>query len=210
VIILIAGCPKHGALPALMEAIRKDDLPGVKASLGENPDLEPVCAENEVCKPLAYAAEHGDLEIIKLLLGAGADPNGKNGTGDTAFMAAEDAFSLAGKSRAEVRAVQEYLLRGGTDPNQANSLGNTAFMCMAAAGDTGMMKIALDYGANVNNRNVDGWTPLMAAAQFGQNRTALWLLQHGADKEVKDKLGKTAHDYAVWFNHDATAKLLQN
>jgi uncharacterized protein len=208
--MLIAGCARHDALPALLGAIRKDDLSGVKASLEKTPDLEPVCAENDVCKPLAYAAEFGDLEIIKALIHAGADPNGKNGGGDTAFMAVENAFSLAGKSRPEVRAVQEYLLRSGTDPNQANSLGNTAFMCMAAAGDTEMMKIALDYGADVNHQNAEGWTPLMAAIQFGQNRSALWLLQHGADKALKDRLGKTAHDYAVWFNHDDTAKLLQN
>jgi ankyrin repeat protein len=208
--MLIIGCQRHDALPALMEAIRKDDLAGVRASLGEKPDLEPVCAENEVCKPLAYAAELGDLEIIKLLLDSGADPNGKNGADDTAFMAADDAFSLAGKSRPEIRAVQEYLLLNGTDPNQANSLGNTAFMCIAAAGDTEMMKTALDHGADVNHQNADGWTPLMAAAQFGQNRTALWLLHQGADKALKDRLGKTAHDYAIWFNHEDTAKLLQN
>ena len=209
-VMLLTGCSRDDSLSALMDAIKKDDLAGVRASLANKPDLEPVCAGNEICKPLAYAAEFGDLEIIKLLMEAGADPNGKNGTDDIAFMAADDAFSFAGKSRAEIRAVQEYLLRGGTDPNQANSLGNTAFMCIAAAGDIEMMKIALGYGADVNHQNADGWTPLMAAAQFGQDRAALWLLKHGADKALKDKLGKTAHDYAVWFNHADTAKILKN
>jgi uncharacterized protein len=210
VIMLMAGCFKYDALPGLMEAIRNDDLAGVRASLEKQPNLEPVCVEDDVCKPLAYAAEFGDLDIIKSLLKAGADPNGRNAAGDTAFMAAENAFAIAGKSRGAVRAVQEYLLRSGTDPNQANSLGNTAFMCMAGAGDAKMMEIALDYGAEVNHQNADGWTPLMAAAQFGQNGTALWLLQHKADKTLKDKRGKTAYDYAIWFNHGETAKLLQD
>jgi ankyrin repeat protein len=90
-----------------MDAIKKNDLAGVRASLANKPDLEPACAGNEICKPLAYAAEFGDLEVIKLLMDAGADPDGKSGAGDTAFMAAEDAFSFAGKSRPEIRAVQE-------------------------------------------------------------------------------------------------------
>jgi len=208
--LLLGGCAGRDPLAALMEAIRTDDVAGVGASLVKKPNLEPVCAGDEVCKPLAYAAALGDLAIIKLLIEAGADPNGRNGGGDTAFMAAENAFSLAGKSRPEVRAVQEYLLRNGTDPNQANSPGNTAFMCMAAAGDKALMKMALDYGADVNHQNESGWTPLMAAAQFGQNGAALWLLQHGADSALKDRLGKTAHDYAVWFSHDDTAQLLQD
>lgn len=106
-IMLLTGCPRDDSLPALMDAIKKNDLAGVRASLANKPDLEPACAGNEICKPLAYAAEFGDLEVIKLLMDAGADPDGKSGAGDTAFMAAEDAFSFAGKSRPEIRAVQE-------------------------------------------------------------------------------------------------------
>jgi ankyrin repeat protein len=66
------------------------------------------------------------------------------------------------------------------------------------------VKVLLDSGVDVDPKD-EGKTPLHHAAQPWQNHVALeqFLLASGADKEAKDKDGKTplryaAADSAIW------------
>lgn len=45
----------------------------------------------------------------------------------------------------------------------------------------------LEHGANVNEVDLEGQTPLHTAAKCGQDRIADLLLNHGANMEAKDK-----------------------
>ena len=70
-------------------------------------------------------------------------------------------------------------------------------------------------GANVNTKDVNGWTPLMFLAdggkklKFGFPETIKLLLLHGADINAKNNEGKTAIDIARDKKHKKAVKLLK-
>ena len=66
----------------------------------------------------------------------------------------------------------------------------------------------IEKGANVNIQNENGFTPLMWAAAFGQEKTVEKLIQAGADVNFQDERGRTALMFAVGSRKTATAKVL--
>ena len=63
----------------------------------------------------------------------------------------------------------------------------------ALKGNTDAVRQHLAAGTDLNTKNpMSGGTPLIAAATFGQNETALLLIEGGADLEVKNNEGATA------------------
>ncbi len=61
---------------------------------------------------------------------------------------------------------------------------------------TACVRLILDAGANANNRQVGGNTPLHTSAHLGDTSTAEALLAHGADVGLRADDGKSAADYA--------------
>lgn len=61
---------------------------------------------------------------------------------------------------------------------------------------------------NVNARNESGFTPLIHAAQNGNEEMVALLLEHGADVHAKTETGKTALDMAIEYEHRGVRELL--
>ena len=66
----------------------------------------------------------------------------------------------------------------------------------------------LELGADPNQADGTGKTPLMYAAEFGPEHVKA-LLKAGADPKAKDKKGRTALDYANRAGKPKVAALLQ-
>lgn len=193
----------------LSKAIAERNPAAVAKALKLKPHLEPACAPNEICKPLAQAASACEPAIVDLLLKAGADPNGKNAYGDTAYMVACDGASVNGRAEAGASPIRSLLLQNGADPNQTNQHGSSIFMGAAATGDLAALQLCLDHGGQINRQSLEtGYTPLMGAAQFGQVEAARWLLAHGADPLLKDSSGRTPKQIAQEEGHEAVAQML--
>ncbi len=62
-------------------------------------------------------------------------------------------------------------------------------------GDLDAVKKFVEYGADVNEKS-NGLTPLMFAARYNKIEILKYLLEKGADKDVKDDKGYTAIKYA--------------
>ncbi|MCJ7665283.1 MAG: ankyrin repeat domain-containing protein, partial [Actinobacteria bacterium] len=62
------------------------------------------------------------------------------------------------------------------------------------------VKRLLKQSADVNVKNIDGWTALMYAAYNGQTEIAEMLIYNGADVNVKNNDGWTALMYAATYN----------
>lgn len=73
-----------------------------------------------------------------------------------------------------------------------------------------LMAFLLDHGAEVNTVDLEGGTPLMWAAEYGQNGVVQALLAHGADPALQDKRGWTALDWAAQRDQSAAASLLRS
>jgi ankyrin repeat protein len=71
-----------------------------------------------------------------------------------------------------------------------------------------MMGSLIRAGVNVNLKNLEGVTPLMVAAEVGNEQAIKILLQHNANPNVKNELGETAYDIAVRRGQNNAAQLL--
>lgn len=72
-----------------------------------------------------------------------------------------------------------------------------------------MVRFLLSAGAEVNDHDLEGQTPLMAAAAFGDVELVTLLIQKGADREAVDLAGRTAWNHAARNGHHDAAKLLE-
>jgi ankyrin repeat protein len=117
--------------------------------------------------PFVRAALSGDIEVMRLLLASGADPNIATAQGTTALMAAAGINWIPNQTytRSEsdyVEAVKVCLDRGAP-VNAANSLGLTAMHGAANRGWVSVMQILADHGAKADVKDNEGRTPMTFA-----------------------------------------------
>ena len=109
------------------------------------------------------AAMSGDLEIMHLLLEAGANPLVSTADNTTPVMAAAGVGWRGSVSRGResdaLEALELLLARGG-DVTAANHLGDTALHGATLRGSTAIIELLVDHGADVNAKNGKGQTPL--------------------------------------------------
>jgi len=179
----------------------------------------------------AVSAGTSSTSLVQLLIEAGADPNMRNGFGDTVLATAA--------SFGAPDAVLRLLLDAGADVHSRSERGSTALMSAAAArtATPETLRILIEAGADVNARSEHGWSALMYAATEAtdhemlrvlidagadvnarggfDNRTILMhaatlnsnpdvltvLLEAGADPTVVDQTGRRAIDYARTNDH---------
>ena len=190
----------------LISAVYEDNIELVRRHLGDpekvREELDPVCPQNTQCKPVTFAARNGSVPIMKLLLEAGADIEGKTGgTGDTPLI-----ISLM----LEHRELSKFLVKQGADVHNPNRFGATPFWGACAMGESELLLFFIkknDYiDLNQSGRYPDPLkeedvivtdiSPLMIAAANGHQDVVSVLLDNGARKNLRDSLGRTAYEYA--------------
>ena len=145
------------------------------------------CTDDEGNTPVYNTALNGKKEVLKLLLGNGAEPDKADKKGRTPLHVAA--------SKGEKKLAQ-ILLDGGADPNKANHYGSTALHWAAKNGHKDMAQLLLDVGADPNGANKVGWTVLHAAVLSGQINLVQLLLDSGAHPKA-DKDGRSLLHIAV-------------
>jgi len=135
--------------------------------------------------PLYAAAAHPDPAMAEKLLAAGADPNTALMSGETPLMEASRRGNLA---------TVRVLLSNHANPNakEANG-GQTALMWAVSQRQAPVVEELIKQGADVNAGSKSGFTPLMFAAQQGDDVSARILLRAGAKpNDAQPKTGLTA------------------
>lgn len=117
--------------------------------------------------PFVRAALSGDIEVMRLLLAHGADPNIATTQGSTALMAASGINWIPaqtyGHTEAEYVEAVKLCLDRGADVNAANSLGMTAMHGAANRGWESIIQILADHGAKLDVKDNAGRTPMIFA-----------------------------------------------
>jgi ankyrin repeat protein len=121
---------------------------------------------------LFLAAKQTDLEVLKVLVEAGADPKIASADGTTPLMVAaglgmwyvgEDGGSLPGQE-GEVLEVVKLLVELGADVNAANKARETPLHGAAFRGVNPVVELLLEKGATLDARDIRGWTPFTIAS----------------------------------------------
>jgi len=85
---------------------------------------------------------------------------------------------------------------------------NKALLAGCASGDFNKVRLALNFGADVNPKGNGGWTPLHLATYHNHIQIAKFLIDRGADVNAKANGGRTPLHEAVLNNATEVAKLL--
>jgi ankyrin repeat protein len=121
--------------------------------------------------PFLLAAKNTDVEVMKLLVAAGADPKIPTADGTTPLMVAagvaiwnpgEDGGSLPGQEGEVLEAVK-MCVELGNDVNASNHLGETALHGAAFRGVNELVQYLAGQGARLDARDNRGWTALAIA-----------------------------------------------
>ena len=194
--------PRLHLVPTTPQQISQDSMPEDSASIEPKPSLkravEMGCV-NEVRNLLKSGADAneksekvdftalmlavmgGHVEIVKLLLEAGADPNASFGVAHVGFFTP---LNIAVRSDIKNRLeLIDILIAGGALLNPPPQFDESPLMSAIAMNDIGMIKALLKRGSDVNWEDDFGNTALVNAITDG-NRTAnvvKILLEAGAD-----------------------------
>eukprot|EP00043_Microstomoeca_roanoka_P012083 m.116017 g.116017 ORF g.116017 m.116017 type:complete len:682 (+) comp15385_c0_seq3:196-2241(+) len=122
--------------------------------------------------PLILASLCGNVEAASCLIAYGANVNAQDTLGNTALHMA------AWQERERSIDVVELLLKNHADPNIANAQTNTPLHHAAQNGQTHVLMMLLDSGADVHAHNDAGDTPLDIAVRFNREDVASFLLNH--------------------------------
>src|SRR5215469_3045282 len=177
------------------ELIRNNDLKGLQAEVREaGVDIR----DDRGATPLMHAAAVGSIGAVRLLLDAGAEVNARNAFDATALI-------WAGGDPEKSR----LLIQRGADVHARSKTGKTPLMAIAGRpGNLDLLRLALDKGADPNERDARGNTALFFAVETGDAETSRLLIERRADVNAADALGYTPLIRAVSANWIDTATLL--
>ena len=198
----------YGSSP-LAEAVKLGEADLVDRLLDAGADVESPNQDGQTA--LMLAARAGALDVATMLVEHGANVNAKESwRGQTPLMWAADgnfpelALLLISKG-ADVRvraAANDWQAQITSEPRaQYRPTGGlTALLYAARSGCSRCVRAMLEAGADINQPNPDGVTPLMVAIDNFHYDTARLLLDQGANPHVWDWWGRTALYVAVDMN----------
>ncbi|KAI2620020.1 ankyrin [Hypoxylon sp. NC1633] len=162
---------------------------------------------NDSHTPIQLAALSGHIDLVEVLLAAGADPNA-----GPWYMREYTLGKLIDSGNIDIF---DVLLQHGTDLRIAPHIrpyGYTPLQAAAEKGHLGFVRRLLESGADPNEReSILGRTAIENAAQNGRLDTAQLLLESRVSTEGGGQLQYIrAVYYAARFGHSAVVQLLQS
>jgi uncharacterized protein len=185
---LVKALLAHGANPNLQMTARPPGYGGT--GTGGYNDAPGATA-------FIVAANSADVEMMRILLAAGADPHIVTRTNSNALLAATALNRGIGEIiDDEGRALEavKFLLDLGVDHKTVTTYNENALFGPAYRGWNRMIELLIEKGAEVNTVNKAGVTPWLAASGFGDRLGGVLFNKEGADILAKHgadpKLGR--------------------
>jgi ankyrin repeat protein len=183
---LVKALLAHGANPNLQMTARPPGFGGTGTG-GYN--------DAAGATPFIVAANAADVEMMRILLAAGADPHLVTRTNSNALLAATGLNRGIGEiidDEDRALAAVKFLLEAGVDAKAVTTYNENALFGPGYRGWNRMLELLIEKGADVNTVNKAGVTPWLAASGFGDRLGGVLvnkagadiLLKHGADPKL--------------------------
>lgn len=190
--------------------IRADDLAALR-ELATKPGAANT-RDSLKSTPLHYAAIYGSAGAVRVLLSAGADPNGRNESAATPLIYAAwsaEKTRLLVESDAKINVAQKdgytplmvaasahgnlatvrYLIDKGADVRAFDQLHGSAFLRSAMMSDPDVLKLLIANGADPHIADDAGFNALHNATNFPDDERIRFLLAAGADPNGLNTFG---------------------
>lgn len=208
-VCMLTGCVCHRrsevalfvVAEKLKRAIECSDETQVQRLLHESPAAVNRLDWDGEATPLYWAVAHDKVDMVELLLQLGADPN-----------VASRKSKMSPLSLTQSESTLALLLEHGADINYRNQAnGQTPIYDLLVLGHLELAVRLVRRGANVKNRDYDGWTALHYGAQDNTGEGTEFvklLLENGADPNACDSSRQTPLHRAAIGGNAKTVELL--
>ena len=159
----------------MFDYIKRGEVGRVREVVEADPTVLALREAEDASPPLVWAARHGRVEVMEVLLELGAGLEERD-VYDTALIAAAG-YSQPG--------AVVHLLRAGADPRARGGGYNTTALHRAA--DRGLAECVgplVEAGGELDAQDTGGETPLYSASEMGRVEAVRELLAHGADPSL--------------------------
>jgi ankyrin repeat protein len=194
---------EYDVMLLLLLVIQNNSIKTMKFFIEKNININ--LQDNRGETALMYAIDYDNIEMIRLLLNAGANPNVLNTHNHTALT-----LAIVGNSSNNIEII-EMLLNAGADATAKDRNNWTSLMraitlmqlmnCNYTKKITKIVRILLNAGADVNVQNQYGFTALMYAIRDGFDNECFnivkLLINSGADILIKNNKGESALSMAI-------------
>ena len=191
---------------ALHEVARVNDTAAVEFLLKNKANVNAKDADGNM--PAHKAAEQAEIAILDMLIKNGADLKIKNNNGRTIpeallMSAVTGVIAAVGNQGGnatvpgprDLEAIKKALALGANVNTVFTDMNNsTALHEVARVNDTAAVEFLLKNKANINAKDSDGNTPVLIAANLGNEKMIALLQKNGADLKIKNNEGKTVQD----------------
>jgi ankyrin repeat protein len=200
--VLALACSSYAFADAIHDAARKGDSKKVQALLQADPKLVNE-KDNMGDTPLHVAALHGQLEVVQVLLAAGADVNAKN---NYAPFIPDDLWPYLSPSNHPdpVALLSVHALDQRDQQNGYTPLDLATF----SARYKPVVELLVAKGANVNAQASSGASPLFWAILRDQKDEVKFLIDHGANVNAADAYGDTILDIVLHLQYTSMIQML--
>ena len=184
----------------LAEAVKSGDAAQVRVLLQARPELIGMdMASNDEHRALHFAVLRRDVEMVRLLMEAGADARKgiyPHRDATTAYALAKD--RVYGDVVAVIEEEEQHRRAELSCPNSSVSPAQEQINAAIARGDrTSAMRLLQEDGSLIQACDRGGGTPLHTAAEVGDEEMVAWLLERRANVRKEDMRGFTPLDRAA-------------
>ena len=148
------------------------------------------------------AVENCDIELVRALLSAGADPNARDALDSTLLH-----IAAVGDLPSHIEIVSE-LIDSGADIDARNGTGFTALYLAVITGRAQSIPVLIAGGADIEARYDGGFTPLHAAVVRDKVELISVLMASGADVNAKADFGATPLHRAAFADKVESIRVL--
>ncbi|ORX44704.1 ankyrin [Piromyces finnis] len=185
----------------LMYACQNANEDVAQILINQNADINIVNHNHQTA--IMLAIQEPNREIINLLIKKGADLNIQDN------IRKDTALTMACQHYQNAIIIKDLITQGKANVNLANREGNTPLILACQNDIVNVVKLLIDFGADINARNfIDKSSALQITINNCNYSMMKYLLDHNADIDIVNKNGDTSLILACKINNKYMAEYL--